>query len=171
MIMPSARLIDPHLLYLIALIWNLVTIGYIILRSIRSSRAADPLSASNRRARTILESIRPEQPAVRAGIDRDILEKIPAFARNPHAFGYTLDGAKELLDSVKKHLSQESVSNTSATAEATGTPNVADGIKAAIGALRTEGGAAAVTGTRALAILVGVDCVILVLMAANYFAR
>jgi hypothetical protein len=170
MIMSSGRLIDPQLLYLAALIWNMITLGYIILRTTRMAAAFEPIAAALRRARTILESKKPEpsRQEAKPAIDRETLDKVSAFARNPHAFGYTLAGGKELLDRINTSL-KEAASATGTTDAAQGPATRAVDTQAPSMVFPAETSMPA--GTGALAILVGVDVVILVLIAVNFLLK
>jgi hypothetical protein len=170
MIMSSGRLIDPQLLYLAALIWNTITLGYIILRTTRMAAAFEPLAAALRRARTVFEARKavPSRQEAKPAIDRETLEKVSTFARNPHAFGYTLAGGKELLDRINTSL--KDAESAADPADITN-PAETGSSEAAATSMVFPAETTMPAGSGVLAVLVVVDLVILGLIAANFFLK
>jgi hypothetical protein len=173
MLMPSTRIIDPQLLYLVALMWNLITIGYIVVTSLRASRIADPLTQQIIKARRILEDIRfeaTEAGSAGAAIDRDVLEKISSFARNPRAFGYDHKDTEDLLNKVRAQLRQETQPAVEAS-QSSGHANISEAIRSAMHELSDGTPHVIVSGNRILATLVVGDLVILGLIIFNFLAK
>jgi hypothetical protein len=133
MTMTSQLIMDRESLYVVALIWNLATIGWLFwINAKRDKTHRRILNGLKETFPLVTKVLRHagRAPGAAKVFEAADLQKIMHFSRNPRAFNYTIPelagDLKPLLKQVQERLEQETASGVSEHAKATASPSISE---------------------------------------------